>query len=85
MSAELSSWDMHEVKEKMHRKSIFEIITLYKEQEKLVEAKCLEYMRANKDKAEATKERLDKEIEHLMNEKCVIAVRIADEMSKASK
>lgn len=85
MPIAIYEWDMNEVTVKMQDKSIYEIITLYREQESIIAAKALEYMQSVKDKSEATKERLDKEIEHLFNEKCVIAVRIADEMSKAGK
>lgn len=85
MGLELHGWDMDDVGEQMRAKTLFEILTLYKEKEKQYLDKADEFVQAIKDKNESAKERIEKEASHIEKEKCVIAIRIADSLSVESK
>ncbi|MOA65289.1 hypothetical protein D3C78_1916280 [compost metagenome] len=76
---------MHDISVEMRGKTLFEIISLYQVQEQLLVSKSLEYMQALEDKNETAKNRNKEEYDHLEKEKCVIALHIADELSKVSK
>lgn len=81
MGLNLNAWDMHDVNEAMRDKTLFEIIGLYKEKENELKEQSMLYF---KMKTIEVKEDIEKECEKLDREKCVIALRIADEMSKES-
>ncbi|MBX4152270.1 hypothetical protein [Paenibacillus lautus] len=85
MSLNLNGWDMEDVNERMQGKTLFEIINIYKEIDNLIVQKSLEYVQAVSDKSELAKERIENDFNHLEKEKCVVAIRISDEMSKVSK
>lgn len=79
---EIHGWDMHEMQTKLTKSSLFECLALYKEQENLFSSKCGEYLQASRDKNATAKERLEAECFHLEKEKCVIALHIADLLTK---
>jgi hypothetical protein len=85
MALGLSGWDMHDIGVKMRDKTVFHILGMYKDKVSEINTKSLEYMQAFKDKNEIDKERIEKECNHLEKEKCVIALRIADEFTKEIK
>lgn len=85
MAINLNGWDMDEIQTEMRNKSFFEIQIIYKEKTMLIAEKGTEYVQAFKDKNEVAKERLEKEFEHLEKEKCVIALKIADELTKGKE
>lgn len=85
MSLNLNGWDMHDIAMKMQGKSVFEILVIYKEKEKEYVSKASEYIQAMKDKNEVAMERIKKECVHLEKEKCVIAIQIADDLSKSKR
>ncbi|MGM1044846.1 MAG: hypothetical protein ACQEXX_01730 [Bacillota bacterium] len=85
MGLNLNGWDMEDINMKMRDKTLFEIISIYQQQETLLIAKSLEYLQAVKDKNETAKERIHNECDQLDKEKCVVAIRIADTLSKVSK
>ena len=85
MSFNLNGWDMEDINVRMRRKTLYEIINIYKQQETLLAAKSIEYLQAVTDKNETAKERIHKECDRLNKEKCVVAIRIADMLSEVSK
>lgn len=85
MSLDLNGWDMDDVHQEMKNKTFFEILQLFKQKEACLTLKATDYMQAITDGSEKAKERLEKEILHINKEKCVIALRIAEEMTKVNK
>lgn len=85
MTLQLNGWDMHDIEVAMREKTVFEILSMYKEKQKEMSDKGAEYIVAMKDRNETAKERIEKEFQHLEKESCVIALRIADEFTKDSK
>lgn len=81
MSLNLHDWDMHDIQVKMRDMTLYGIITLYKGRKQMYSLKCTEHLQEVRDE---NKEEILKECEHLEKEICVIALRIADELSKES-
>ena len=81
MSLHLNGWEMHEITVKMQGKTLFELILVYRENQRMFELKAAEYVQAFNEKNEIAKERIEKEINHLEKEKCVIAIKISNEIS----
>lgn len=81
MSLNLNGWDMEDVHERMKGKTLFEVISIYREIETLTVQKSLEYMQSVRDNNESAKERCENAIDHLQKEKCVVAIHIANELS----
>lgn len=82
MSLGLNGWDMHNVNKAMIDMTLFEIICLYQDKEQELMSTYSEYPQVLRENNEPGMERIDKECERLEKEKCVIALRIADEISK---
>lgn len=85
MALDLNGWDMHDIGVAMKGKSFFEILSLYKDKEKQLSTKGVEYLQAFKDKNDTAKDRIEKEFDHLEKEKCVIALHIAEVVTKEGK
>lgn len=85
MTLGLSGWDMHDIEVKMRDKTVFQILGMYKDKQDEIATKSLEFMQAFKNKNEISKVQIEKECVHLEKEKCVIALRIADEFTKEIK
>lgn len=84
MSLGLQGWDMLGIQMKMKNKSIYEIINLFREHERIMKLKSVDYLQAVTDNNEFSKKRIEEEFEQLEKEKCVIALHIVDELSKTS-
>lgn len=84
MTLGLTGWDMDDVQKEMKDKTDFELLQLFREKKSSLSAKSGEYLQAIKDGSEKAKERLEKEFLHLEKEKCVVAIKIAEELSKSS-
>ena len=82
---DLNGWDMYDIGKKLSNKTIFEILSMYKEKDEELNKKSIEYLQALNDKNEAAKKRIEEECSHLSKEKCVIAIKIADEFTKENK
>lgn len=81
MSLHLNGWEMNEINIEMQDKTLFELILMYRENKRMFELKAAEYVQAFNEKNEIAKERIEKEINHLEKEKCVIAIKISNEIS----
>ena len=82
MSLGLEDWDMEKINIKAEGKTILQLLSLYKEQERLLVDKDVEYTNALLVEDENAQCRITKELEHLNKEKCVIALILADMMVK---
>jgi hypothetical protein len=82
MALDLNGWDMHDIHVKMRGMSVVEIILLYKDHQRLLAEKSQEYMTAIEDENETAKERTIAAFDHVEKEKCVIALKLAEEMIK---
>lgn len=85
MTLGLTGWDMDDVQKEMKGKTCFELLQIFREKKTSLSAKSGEYLQAIEDGSEKAKERLEKELMHLEKEKCVVAIKIAEELSKSSK
>ncbi|HFJ9376701.1 TPA: hypothetical protein ACGW65_000953 [Bacillus paranthracis] len=84
MTLGLTGWEMDDVQKEIKDKTCFELLQLFSEKKKSLSAKSGERLQAIEDGSEKAKERLEKELVHLEKEKCVVALKIAEELSKRS-
>ncbi|MEO2202396.1 hypothetical protein ABGV42_01415 [Paenibacillus pabuli] len=85
MSLDIHGWDMHDIQSAMRGKSIFEVLQMYRDKTAEMTARSLDYTQARDDDNEAAIARLTSEYDHLEKEKCVIALHIANTLSKDSE